>query len=83
MDKARLVAKRFTQIQGIDYEDTFSPTLHMSTFRMILSQAVQLGLHLVHMDVVTVFYIGACLRNYTLGFHPTCKIHRNLVVFLN
>ena len=36
-----------------------SPTLRMSTFRMLLSQSVQLGLDLIHMDVVTAFLHGS------------------------
>jgi len=57
--KARLVARGFAQVPGVDYEDTFSPTLRMSTFRMLLSQSVQLGLDLIHMDVVTAFLHGS------------------------
>ena len=56
--KARLVAKGFTQKYGVDFDETFAPTLKMSTFRMILSQSVTLGLSLVHMDVVTAFLNG-------------------------
>ena len=44
--KARIVAKGFTQIEGVDYQQTFSPTLKMSTFHMLLSKTVRLGLNL-------------------------------------
>ena len=57
--KDRLVVWGFTQVLGVDYEDTFSPMLRMSTFRMLLSQSVQLGLDLIHMDVVTAFLHGS------------------------
>ena len=53
--KARLVTKGFTQKYGIDFDETFALTLKISTFQMILSQSVTLGLSLVHMDVVTAF----------------------------
>jgi hypothetical protein len=39
----RLVAKRFKQRYGIDYDDTFSPVIKMVTIRIILSIVVSRG----------------------------------------
>jgi len=69
--KSRVVAKGFTQIEGVDYQETFSPTLKMSTFRMLLSQTVRLGLNLTHLDVVTAFLNGSLEEEIYMKPPPT------------
>lgn len=49
--KARYVAKGFTQEEGIDYSETFSPTTRMSSIRTLSQIAVQHDLEIHQMDV--------------------------------
>ena len=56
--KPRFVALGFSQIEGIDYEETFAPVARHSSIRTILSLSTQMGWHIHHMDVKTVFLNG-------------------------
>ena len=56
--KARLVAKRFTQKEGIDYEETFSPVAMLKSIRILLSIAVCLDYGIWQMDVKTAILNG-------------------------
>ena len=56
--KARLVAKRYTQKEGIDYNDIFSPVVKHSSIRILLAIVVQFDLKLEQMDVKIIFLHG-------------------------
>ena len=56
--KVRLVAKGFTQKEGIDYTDTFSPVSKKDSLRIILALVAHFDLELQQMDVKTTFLNG-------------------------
>ena len=53
--KARLVARGFTWIEGIDYEETFAPTAKFVTIRLIVALATSLNWPLDQADIDTTF----------------------------
>ena len=53
--KARCVAKGFTQREGVDYGETFSPTVRHESIRMMVAAAAAEGLHAHQMDITTAF----------------------------
>src|SRR5256714_1962961 len=56
--KARLVARGFSQIYGIDYLDTYAPVIKLASIRIVLAIAAIFGLEIHQMDVVTAFLAG-------------------------
>jgi hypothetical protein len=56
--KARFVARGFSQIEGIDYGETFAPVTRYSSIRSILALSAQMGWRIHQMDVKTAFLNG-------------------------
>jgi len=56
--KARLVAKGFRQIQGVDYDETFSPIAVLKCIRILLAIVVYYDYEIWQMDVKTAFLNG-------------------------
>ena len=53
--KARFVAHTFSQKEGIDYEETFTPVARYTSIKTIIALAAKMKWKLYQMDVKTVF----------------------------
>ena len=56
--KARLVAKGYSQVQGVDFNDVFSPVVKHSSIRVLLALVAMFDLELEQLDVKTAFLHG-------------------------
>ena len=56
--KSRLVAKGYSQVEGIDFGEIFSPVAKLTSIRFLLSIAAAFDLEVEQMDVKTTFLHG-------------------------
>lgn len=56
--KARLVAKRYAQEHGIDYDEVYAPVTRLEMVRLLLALAAKRSWQVHHLDVKTAFLNG-------------------------
>lgn len=84
--KARLVARGFSQVAGIDYNEIFAPVVRMDSVRLLFSICAQYNLMFVQFDIATAFLYGDIFEELYLappeglkletGY--TCKLKKSL-----
>jgi hypothetical protein len=57
-NKAHLVAQGFSQVEGLDFGETFAPVAHLEVSRILLAFAASKGFKLYQMDVKCAFLNG-------------------------
>ncbi|GKB42908.1 putative RNA-directed DNA polymerase [Tanacetum coccineum] len=85
--KARLVAKGFSQKEGFDYDETFSPVVKMVTVRCLISIVVVNKWPLYQLDVNNAFLFGDRVEDVYMtlldGYNSVdkskvCKLNKSL-----
>ena len=57
-NKARLVAQGYSQMEGVDYYETFAPVAYLDSIIILFALACQLKFKLYQMDAKTTFLNG-------------------------
>ena len=57
-NKDRLVAQGYTQVEGVDFDETFAPVARIESIRVLLALACHLKFKLYQMDVKSAFLNG-------------------------
>jgi hypothetical protein len=57
-NKSRLVAQGFSQVEGLDFGETFAPIARLEAIRILLAFATSKGFKLYQIDVKSAFLNG-------------------------
>jgi hypothetical protein len=57
-NKAQLVAKGYSQVKGLDFDETFAPIAKLESIQILLAYATYNGFKLYQMDVKSAFLNG-------------------------
>jgi hypothetical protein len=57
-NKALLVAKGYSQVKGLDFDETYAPVVRLESIRILLAYATYHGFKLYQMDVKSAFLNG-------------------------
>ena len=80
--KSRLVARGFKQREGVDFSETFAPTVSSSCVRLLCAIACECDLDLCHFDVDQAF-VQSDLEDVFLRLPKGCGDLSGKVVRLN
>ena len=70
IEKAGLVAQGFSLIEGIDYDETFSPVIRYQSVRILLAVAASESFMVHQMDVSTAFRYGDIVKEVFMKQAP-------------
>ena len=81
-NKARLVAKGFSQVEGLDFGETFAPVARLEAIRILLAYSSHHNIKLYQMDVKSAFLNGVINELVYVEQPPDLKIRGILTMFI-
>jgi hypothetical protein len=70
-NKAHLVAQGFSQVESLDFGETFAPVARLEAIRILLAFAASMGFKLYQMDVKSAFQNGVIQEEVYVRQPPT------------
>jgi hypothetical protein len=82
-NKARLVAKGYSQVECLDFDETYAPVARLESIHILLAYATYHGFKLYQMDVKSAFSMALSRKRCMLSNFPTLKIVSILTMFIS
>ena len=73
--KARFVARGFSQVEGVNYSETFAPVARYTSIRSVIAIAAEMGWKIHQMDVKTAFLHGMIEEEIYLEHGLSFEVH--------
>jgi hypothetical protein len=80
-NKTRLVAQGYTQVEGLDFGETYAPVARLEAIRILLAYACAHNIKLYQMDVKSAFLNGYINELSMLSNLPVLKMRRSPTMF--
>jgi hypothetical protein len=75
-NKARLVAKGYSQVEGLDFGETYAPVARLESIRILLAYATHHGFKLYQMDVKSAFLNGPIKEEVYVEQPPGFEVYK-------
>jgi hypothetical protein len=73
-NKARLVAQGYSQVEGLNFGETFAPVARLKAIRILLAFVTSKGFKLYQMDVKSNFLNGVIQERCMLGSPQVLRV---------
>jgi hypothetical protein len=76
-NKARLVAQGYTQVEGLDFDETYAQVARLDIIRILLAYACAYNIKLYQMDVKSAFLNGYINEEVYVEQPPSFEDNKN------
>jgi hypothetical protein len=77
------VAKGYSQVEGLDFDETYAPVARIESIRILVAYAIYHGFKLYQMDVNSAFLNGPIKKEVYVEQPPALKIVSILTMFIS
>jgi hypothetical protein len=82
-NKARLLAKGYSQVKDLDFDETFAPVSRLESILILVAYATHHDFMLYQMGLRSAFLNGPIKKRCMWSNHPALKVKSILTMFIN